>query len=147
MYMCIYTYRWGVALCALGMLSNLPCALTIDAYGPVCDNAGGIAEVTLTPNPLISNRTTILRYTGCWREQHTHALPDQLSLTCTTAARYSPQSHPQMAELPKEVREKTDILDAVSGWGYYICMTECCCPTLLLCKFIALCLKLGWIWS
>ncbi len=45
-------YRWGVALCALGMLSNLPTALTIDAYGPICDNAGGIAEVTYgTSNP------------------------------------------------------------------------------------------------
>jgi len=36
---------YGVALAALGMLSNLATGLTIDVYGPVCDNAGGIAEM------------------------------------------------------------------------------------------------------
>jgi H(+)-translocating pyrophosphatase len=36
---------YGVSLAALGMLSNLATGLTIDVYGPVCDNAGGIAEM------------------------------------------------------------------------------------------------------
>jgi inorganic pyrophosphatase len=55
---------YGVALAAVGMLGNLATGLTIDAYGPVCDNAGGIAE---------------------------------------------------MAELPKEIRAKTDALDAAGN--------------------------------
>jgi len=38
---------YGVALAALGMLGTLTMGLTIDAYGPISDNAGGIAEMTL----------------------------------------------------------------------------------------------------
>merc|ERR1712226_195758 len=37
---------FGVALAALGMLSNLATCLSIDVYGPICDNAGGIAETS-----------------------------------------------------------------------------------------------------
>mmetsp|Transcript_11486 Transcript_11486/g.14896 ORF Transcript_11486/g.14896 Transcript_11486/m.14896 type:complete len:768 (+) Transcript_11486:69-2372(+) len=37
---------YGVSLAAVGMLSTLATGLTIDAYGPVCDNAGGIAEMS-----------------------------------------------------------------------------------------------------
>merc|ERR1719276_123671 len=37
---------YGVALAALGMLGTLTMGLTIDAYGPISDNAGGVAEMS-----------------------------------------------------------------------------------------------------
>jgi len=45
----LLTFQWaamyGVALAALGMLGCLPVCLAIDGYGPISDNAGGIAEM------------------------------------------------------------------------------------------------------
>lgn len=41
---------YGVAAAALGVLGNIATALTIDAYGPICDNAGGIAEMCHMPS-------------------------------------------------------------------------------------------------
>jgi inorganic pyrophosphatase len=40
---------FGVALGALGMLGTMTMGLTIDAYGPISDNAGGIAEMAGLP--------------------------------------------------------------------------------------------------
>jgi inorganic pyrophosphatase len=46
----LFAFKWaamyGVALAAIGMLGCLPIALTIDGYGPISDNAGGIAEMS-----------------------------------------------------------------------------------------------------
>jgi H+-translocating diphosphatase len=54
---------YGVALAALGMLSNLPLSLAIDGYGPISDNAGGIAEMA-EMGPEVRERTDGLDAAG-----------------------------------------------------------------------------------
>lgn len=54
---------YGVALAAIGMLGCLPVALTIDGYGPISDNAGGIAEMS-NLDPVVRERTDELDAAG-----------------------------------------------------------------------------------
>jgi len=53
----------GISVGAIGILMTLASSLTIDAFGPITDNAGGLAEMCLMPE-IVRERTDVLDAAG-----------------------------------------------------------------------------------
>lgn len=61
----LYVGMFGIALTALGMLGTMSMGLTIDAYGPISDNAGGLAEMAFHDQVMcVRTRTDCLDAAG-----------------------------------------------------------------------------------